>query len=305
MEKLPIKRLVLFVGIVIVLAVIGAIGYVLGSDSVPVRVAAHYGTDFLLKETRMMDECAECHDPADFHSCTTCHDDHGAVELAEVPFYRTITLTGDVPKPGFVTINEILPYRDQPHTHLPLLDFLAAQGITDFQSVTLASSDGGFVTIEPENLTDSALLLPFSDGIRFASEDLHVSTWLKGITKIIVVGPTTSLTINGEQTSIGRLLLGPTRSITVQQAVVMLNNQSDGQLRKAKTATRLDGVPVQDIIGTFETLTVIDYTGNRVTFSAADAQNALLIAEANGVTLVRPERGRSQWVEQIVEIQSE
>lgn len=305
MKTWPIKRLLFIVGIVIIVAVIGGVGYVLGSDSIPVRVIEHYGTDLLLEEVRTMDECAECHDASSFHSCTTCHDDHGAIEFADVPFFHIITLTGDVPKPGFVTINEILPYRDQPYTHLPLLDFLAAQGVTDFQSVTLASNDGGFVTIEPENLTDSALLLPFSDGIRFASEDLHVSTWLKGITKIIVVGQNTPLTINGEQTSIGQLLLGPTRSITVQQTVVMLSNQSDGQIRKAKTATRLDGVLLKDAIGAFETLTVIDHTGNSVTFSAVEAQDALLIAEANGVTLVRPERGRSQWVEQVVEIYSE
>ena len=305
MKTWPIKRLLFIVGIVIILAVIGGVGYVLGSDSVPMRVTRHYGTDLLWEEVRTMDECAECHDAADFHSCTTCHDDHGAIEFSGVPFFHTITLTGDVPEPGFVTINEILPYRDQPHTHVPLLDFLTAQGITDFQSVTLASNDGGFVTIESENLTGAGLLLPFSDGIRFAAEDLHVSTWLKGITTIIVVGPNTPLTVNGEQTSIGQLLLGPTQSITVQQAVVMLSDQSDGQLRKAKTATRLDGVPLQNIIGTFETVTVIDREEKRVTLSAEDAHDALLIAEANGVTLVRPERGRSQWVEQVVEIQSE
>lgn len=30
--------------------------------------------------------------------------------------------------------------------------------------------------------------MPHVDGVRFAAHDLHVSTWLKGIARMIVVG---------------------------------------------------------------------------------------------------------------------
>jgi hypothetical protein len=292
-------------GAVVVLAGVGGLGYAFGSKSVPVGVVSHYGAGFLLKEARTMDACGECHDAVDFHTCTTCHDDHGAVEFTDVPFYDLIALTGDVPEPGYVRLDDILPYREQPHTHLPLLDFLAAQGVTSFESVTLVSDDGGFVTIEPANLNEKALLLPYVDGIRFASEDLHVSTWLKGISRIIVVGEAAPLTIGGQATSIGRLLLGPTRSVTVQRADVMLVSEDDGQARKASTATRLDGVSLSDIVGSFETLTITDAAGQITTLSAGEARDALLAAERSGVTLVLPDRGRSQWVEQVVEIETE
>jgi len=298
------RRLLSIVVIIIAFAGIGGAGFALGKGTVPVGVVSQFGVPFLVEEARAMYECSECHEPADFHTCTTCHDDHGAVEFAEVPFFNMVAFTGDVPNPGFIRLNDILPYRDHPYTQLIVEEFLTGQGVTDFVSVTLASNDGGYVTIEPTDLNERALLLPYADGIRFASEDLHVSTWLKGITRIIVVGEETPLTINGEATSIGRLLMGATQSVTVQETDVMFVSEEDGQTRTAKTARRLEGAPLSVVVGPFETLTATNAAGDTFELSAEDAHNALLVAERGGVTLVLPDRGRSQWVEKVVEIES-
>lgn len=291
-------------GAIIALLVIGSVSYLLGKGTLPVGVVSHFGTRFLLEEAQAMYECAECHEAEAFHDCTTCHDDHGAVEFAEVPFFNMVAFTGDVPKPGFIRLNDILPYREQPNTQLVVEDLLTQQGVTAFESVTFASNDGGYVTIEPADLNDRALLLPYADGVRFASEDLHVSTWLKGITRIIVVGEETPLTIDGEATSIGRLLMGPTQAVTVQQTDVMFVSEEDGQTRTAKTAYRLEGAPVATLVGPFDVLRVTDASGETVEVPAEDAHNAVLVAERDGVTLVLPDFGRGSWVEQVVEIES-
>jgi hypothetical protein len=261
----------------------------------------------LANEVDTMNTCAECHDTASLHTCQTCHDEHGAVELADVSFYAVVAFTGDVPKPGYVRINDVLPYRDQPHTYVPLLDFLADQGVTDFQSVTLASNDEGFVTIERADLTPGALLMPYADGIRFASDDLHVSTWLKGITRIIVVRAETPLKIDGQATSMGRLLLGPTRLVTVEQTDVMFKSEADGQIRRGKTASRVEGAPVEALVANpgFSRLVVRDRAGQEHALPASDAQGALLALIQGQVTLVLPERGRSQWIPNVVEMTSE
>ncbi|MBN1967364.1 MAG: hypothetical protein JW910_22110 [Anaerolineae bacterium] len=309
MARIRNARWLLIIGGVLLLVIVGGVaGFVIGAqEPIPFAVLSHYSADLLLEEARTMNECAECHAAEDFHECTTCHDDHGAVEFEGVPFFAMIAFTGDVPEPGFVPLNDILPYRDQPYTHLPLLDFLAAQGVTDFAQVVLASNDGGFITLEPGNLNEGALLLPYTDGIRFAAEDLHVSTWLKGITRVIVIGTETPLLIDGEATSIGRLLLGPTRAVTVEQTEVMLISENDGEMRSALTASRIEGAPLAEILANpaFETLTVIDAIGESHTLTAEEADGALLIAERDGVTLVLPERGRSRWIEQVVEVTSE
>ncbi|MBN1260252.1 MAG: hypothetical protein JXB35_06185, partial [Anaerolineae bacterium] len=237
----------------------------------------------------------------------TCHDDHGALELENVPFYAVIAFAGDVPEPGYVLVNEVLPYRDQPHTHIPLLDFLADQGVTAFESVTLASDDGGFVTITRENLTAEALLLPYEDGIRFAAENLHISAWIKGIRRMIVVGPEKPLRVGGEPTSIGRLLLGPTQSLTVEETDVMLKSEEDGQIRRAQAGARIIGAPLTALLplSSEEPITVIDTAGKSHTLSAEDARDALLAQLRGEVTLVLPARGRSQWITGVTEIQGE
>jgi hypothetical protein len=273
----------------------------------PVRLAAQYPTDMLLEEARTMNDCAECHETAQFHTCATCHDEHGAVELENVPFYAVIALSGDVPEPGYVLLNEVLPYPEHPNTHIPLLDALAQQGVTAFEQVTLASDDEGFVTVTRDNLTDEALLMPYADGVRFAAPNLHISAWIKGITRIIVVGAETPLEVDGEATSIGRLLLGPTRSVTVEEAEVMLKSEEDGAVRTARVASRITGVPLAEVVADpdFTTLTVEDAAGETHTLTAEEAADALLSQVQGRTTLVLPERGRGRWIDDVVALDTQ
>jgi hypothetical protein len=273
----------------------------------PARVAAHYPWSMLADEAETMNDCVECHEPDKFHTCTSCHDDHGSAEMASVPFNDLILLAGDVPKPGYIPVNEILPYRDWPGTHVALLDFLADRGVADFESVTLASRDEGFVTIERPNLTGEAVLMPHVDGVRFAAENLHISTWLKGVWRIIVVGVDKPLTIDGQRTSIGRLLLGPTRSVTIEQTDVMLKSEIDGQVRTGKTASRIEGAGLVDIVGELgsQKLLVRDAAGIEYTLAAQDATGAVLAQMWGQVALVLPTRSRAKWIADVVEIVSE
>jgi hypothetical protein len=286
-----------------------AVALAMNSEAMaPAQSALYYPWNMLAGEAETMNDCAECHEAEHFHTCDACHDDHGSAEMANVPFNALVHLAGDVPEGGFIPVNEIVPYRDQPGTHVALLDFLAGQGIEDFESVTLTSRDGGFVTFDRANLTGEALLMPHVDGIRFAAENLHVSTWLKGISRIVVVGVDRPLTLDGYRTSFGRLLLGPTRSLTVDQADVMLKSETDGEIRRAKTATRIEGVPVEGIVDDpgFEQLAVRDADGQEYVFPARETRGALL-AQLRGrpeLVLVLPEQGRAEWVTGVVEISS-
>jgi hypothetical protein len=293
--------------IMVLLLLAVGVGVVLGAQgNAPVRLLSHYPTELLLEEASTMSDCAECHESEEFHRCSTCHDDHGTVELEEVPFYAVVALMGDVPEPGYVLLDDILPYREQPHTYVPLLDFLASQGVESLESVTLASVDEGFVTVDRENLTEEAFLMPFTDGVRFAADNLHGSTWIKGIRRIIVVGAEKPLTIDGEATSMGRLLLGPVRSVTVQQTEVMLKGEEDGEIREAQVGSRIEGVPVKAVVAHtgFSELVVRDAAGEAHVLTAEEAEGALLYQMRGETTLVLPERGRPQWITGVVAIDS-
>jgi hypothetical protein len=251
-----------------------------------------------------MNRCVSCHEPEHFHGCRSCHDGHGSAEMADVPFNSLIALSGDVPDPTYIPINELLPYRDQPKTQVALLDLLAEHEVEDMVSISLVSSDGGLVTVAREDLTPEALLMPHVDGVRFAAPNLHISTWLKGIDQIIVVGEDKPLLIEGEATSIGRLLTGPTVNVTVEQTDVMLKSPEDGQIRKAKTAGRIEGAPLSAQVAdpSFQTLTVRDESGQEHGLSAEQVQNAVLAQRRGRVVLVLPDRGQPQWIEGVVEI---
>jgi hypothetical protein len=305
------SRLRLAVLLVLVLVAGGVIAVVIVNAEAlaPARSLLRYPWDLLAEEAQVMNDCVECHEPEDYHTCASCHDDHGSAEMASVPFDDLLLLTGDVPEPGYIPINEILPNRDQLSTHVTLLDFLGEHGVTAFESVTLAATDGGFVTFERPYLTDEAMLMPHVDGLRFAAENLHVSTWLKGICRVIVVGTDRPLTVNGQRTSMGRLLLGPTRSVTIEQTDVMLKSKSDGEVRKGKTASRIEGAAISDVVSSQELqeLWVLDADGDEHTLTAEEADGALLAMLETGpeVVLVLPDRGRAHWVSGVVEIRSQ
>ena len=296
--------------IVVLALVIGgvAVAVAMGSAALaPARSAIHYPWRLLAEEAEAMNDCVECHEPAKFHTCETCHDDHGSAEMPGVPFDDLIYVAGDVPQPGYIPVNAILPYRDQPGTHVALTQFLADQGVTGFETVTLASRDEGFVTIKRDQLTDEALLMPHVDGVRFAAENLHISTWIKGVWRIIVVGTEKPLTVDGYRTSIGRLLLGPTQAVTLEPAETMLRSETDGQIRKAQTASRVEGAALRDIVGdpNFDELVVLDAAGQAHTLTAREADGAVLAQLGKQVTLVLPSRGRALWIPDVVELVSE
>jgi len=300
------SRGLVWLGVVLVVLVIGALGFIVGWQCLlPVRLASTEWRQVLAAESRELNDCAECHEAVEYHTCATCHDDHGAIEFASLPFYALIALAGDVPEPGFVRVHEILPYQDQPETRIRLVDFLEQHGVQSFESVTLVSGDGGFVTIQARELSDRAWLLPYEDGIRFACEDLHVSSWLKGITKLIVVAEETPLRIDGVPTSIGRLLLGPTVMHTVEQAEVSLRSEDDGLIRKASVASRLEGVTLVSLFNLDQvaTLQVRTKAGEIVTLDAQAARSGFLTQVRGLTTLVLPERGRSEWISDPVAIE--
>lgn len=303
----PWKKFVAWAGVAAAVILIFTVGFLVGKDQLPVQLVSHYSAGMLWEEAATMQECGECHEGRDFHRCETCHDDHGAVEFADLPFYALISFTGDVPLPGFIEVNDVLPYRDQPHTHIPLLDFLAQQEVTAFESVTLTSRDGGLITIPRSELTERALLLPYADGIRFASEDLHVSTWLKGLTGMIIVGEDRPLTVNGEATSVGRLLLNSTRRVTVERATVMYASEFDGKVREAVTASRVVGADLGSVLGglNFQQVYVTDQSGVTHQFPAEAVEGAVLAPRREGTTLVFPGQGRPKWIQGVVEIRTE
>jgi hypothetical protein len=86
----------------------------------------------------------------------------------------------------------------------------------------------------------------------------------------------------------------------------MLKSAEDGLIRRAQTASRIEGAAISELVENpaFITLTVRDASGGERTLTAEEAAGALLAVVYRRVTLVLPGQGRAQWVEDVVEIVS-
>jgi len=305
MKKPKQKTLIIFLSAFSIILLGGIIALLVITKPMPVAVLQHYGFKLLIKEANVMNECSECHAAADFHDCTFCHDDHGAVELKGIKFYEVVELTGDVPEPAFIRINEITPNQESYGTHILLFDFLSQNGVDSFESVTFTTNDGGLTTIESKYLDETAMFVPYLDGVRFVTESVHVSTWLKGIKQIIVVGEEKPLSIDGESTSIGRLLLGETRKFTVEGSESRFLSEK-GETGIAFVGNWVEGAPILPLLKAEnpKSVILIDHKGVQTEFKADELSQAILTTFRKEVTLVLPDRGRSAWPTGIVEIRS-
>jgi hypothetical protein len=299
------KRWIITLAIVAFLLLGALVTLIITLRPTPVALIDEYGLGLLWKEGEVMNECAECHNSADFHSCETCHDDHGAVELGNIPFSKIVELTGDVPDPSFVRINQIIPDQENLGTHITLFQFLEMNGIDEFESVTFTTNDGGITTIQAQYLDETALLVPYIDGVRFITESVHSSTWLKGISRITIVGKEKPLIIDGEATSIGRLMLGETVRVIVEGSDVMLTGEN-GAISHAMVANWAEGARLLPLLKNKspEGIAITDSQGNKTALTLEEIRDAIIAIIRDEVTLVLPDRGRSAWPTKLVEIES-
>jgi len=299
------RKKIILISIIAVILLVAVVAMLIALKPMPVALLSEYGLGLLWEEGLAMNECAECHNNVDFHGCDTCHDDHGAVELTHIPFSEIVEFTGDVPDPTFVKVYQVIPDQENLGTHITLFQFLEQFGVTEFESVTFTTNDGGLTTILFEYLDETAMLVPYVDGVRFVTESVHSSTWLKGIVRITIVGKDKPLVIDGVETSIGRLMLGETIRLTVEGTDVMLSDES-GETTHALVANWVDGARLLPLLSTTtpEKIIVTDVNGERTELSAEDIEGSVLAIVRDKVTLVLPDRGRSAWPTEIVEIES-
>ncbi|HJX39035.1 MAG TPA: hypothetical protein VJ714_10555, partial [Anaerolineae bacterium] len=204
------------------------------------------------------------------------------------------------------SVNDILPYRYAGEAGLSLPDFLANNGVQGFKEVSLISTDGGIVTLEREYVSERSLLLPYLESIRFQDDGLHVSTWLKGITKIIVIGEELPIIIDGRATSMGRLLRENTLTVISERSYPMYRSEEDGEVRKGEYSHLHTGAPISDVVAhrDFSTLTVTDAEGAAHTIEARDAEQAILTIYYGKPTLMLPELHKGEWVSDVARVVS-
>ena len=299
MEKKFIKKnirwWIIIPGVIILTGIIYLVAF---ATPVPYRIITEYPMGMLVDELGQMHKCAECHVTEVFHTCETCHNEHGSAVLAGLNLYSLVHLTGDVPVTKFIPTNQFFLEEKQKINQVTVNDFLSQHGVEDYASITFASNDGGFTTVYKDQLSDTSFLLPYEDGVRFADEKLHVSTWIKGINKIIVVGKQKAINVEGFAYSIGELMMMDTVRFTVEQAQVMLKSEQDGNIRSGFTAERLEGIELDELLSFPENgIFKVDFLdGESIEKNSEELNGAKLVQIGTEIVLVFPEKSRNQWI---------
>ncbi len=238
-------------------------------------------------------------------TCAECHDVHAAIEYEDVPFQSQVWILGDVPEATYFIVSDLFPYAQQePNTSISLPDLLAEYGVTEWGRVAIESLDGGIVIFDREYVSQESLLVPYAEGIRFKDENQHESTWLKGVRWIVVVGDETPLSVAGEETSMGRLLLQDRTTVVAEGGDAIYTSPLDGEIYRGEYAHTYTGARLSALLqgAEYDAIQAVA-AGGKVTEYARDDVGRAIIATVNGrPSLLLPEAGRSQWVLDLTEV---
>ncbi|WP_424357341.1 hypothetical protein [Methanocella sp. MCL-LM] len=151
--------------------------------------------------------------------CGDCHEGHGSVVAPGVNVNGTILLTGDTQADEFVPVDDIFKLKQKevktlvaqdgegvPSTGTPVMDFLKAHSVTEFDYLVLYADDFVLVLNKSE-ITEDTVFVPMEYSVRVLSSNMPIAAWLKNIKTIVVVGDGgDSVKLNNEKVTFGQML---------------------------------------------------------------------------------------------------
>ena len=246
--------------------------------------------------------------PGGGERCTKCHDLHGGIRLEDIKGDGWIRLTGDVTRETWIETTGLF------HTHqidgLPgvsLRDLLTEHGCEEFRSVVLVSCDGGHVSVNAEDLTESARLLPHLGAARFADERLHSSAWLRRISEVCVVADSPAIEINGHRTTFGTLLAGDRAAVVTESAQTALDSVSNGRTYHHVASRLVTGVPLLRLLDPTCGRVRVKGGSDSVAFRTDEILDAVIARDPHhgDIMLALPRSSRADWFMGVTAIECE
>ena len=165
--------------------------------------------------------------------CGDCHEGHGSVVAPDVNVNGTIMLTGDTQVDEFVPVDDIFKLKQKevktlvaqdgegiPSTGTPVMDFLKAHSVTEFDYLVMYADD--FVLIlNKSEITEDTVFVPMEYSVRVLSSNMPIAAWLKNIKTIVVVGDGgDSVKLNDKKITFGQMLDDGVETMPVSKKTV-------------------------------------------------------------------------------------
>ena len=236
--------------------------------------------------------------PGGGQRCTKCHDLHGAIRMEDLKAETWIHLTGDVPQPAWIDTTTLFrTHQIDGWPGVTLLDLLAEHGCSEFRRVVVVSADGGHVSIESQDLTETARLVPRLGTARLADERLHETAWLWAIVEICVVANSPVIELNGQRTTFGALLAGARTSVPTESGRAALKEESTGRKYRNVTSRLVTGIGLTRLIDRPFVEVSVAAGGETLSFNADQVRDAILARDKHEghMVLVLPRKSRNEW----------
>jgi hypothetical protein len=193
--------------------------------------------------------------------CSQCHaEGHGSVIAPNININGTILLTGDTPKDEYVVVDDIfkLPQKEVntlesqlpggvPSRGVPVLDFLKAHGVDNFDLLVVYADDF-MLSLKRDQVTGDTIFVPKEYSLRILGPNMPIATWLEGVRSIVVVGGNTGdqITVNGKDVSFGQMVESGMQTMPV--SLRTLGYEYKNQSYDFDTGFLVTGISLKDLL---------------------------------------------------------
>jgi hypothetical protein len=250
--------------------------------------------------------------------CNECHaGGHGSVIAPDVNMNGTILLTGDSPQDEYVVVGDIfkLPEieigtiksqtedgKGVPSRGVPLLEFLKAHGVNDFDSLAVYADDF-VITMNKSDITGETIIVPMEYSIRILGSNMPVNMWAKNTRSIVVIGGNAgdSININGKDVSFGQMLDDGMQSASYsRKPTIYTTNDKEYTFDSGFMAY---GIGLKDLLlkEGYTDFSSVTLTGPGIekTYNRSDVLGGnLFVTRSDGKIVVAiPEKNRQNWMD--------
>jgi hypothetical protein len=193
--------------------------------------------------------------------CSQCHaEGHGSVIAPGININGTILLTGDTPKDEYVVVDDIfkLPQKDittlesqisggVPSRGVPVLDFLRAHGVSDFDRLVIYADDF-MLSLNRDQVTGDTVLILRGYSLRILGPNMPIATWLEGVRSIVVVGGGSGdrIMVNDKDVTFGQMVESGMRTMPV--SLRTLGYEYKNQSYDFDTGFLVMGISLKDLL---------------------------------------------------------
>jgi hypothetical protein len=244
--------------------------------------------------------------------CNECHaEGHGSVIAPNVNVNGTIFLTGDTPKDEYIPIDDIFTLKQRdivtlssqnekgvPSRGVPVLDFLKAHGVSDFDTLVIYADDFA-LKMNRSEVNEDTIFVPEQFSLRVLSSNMPVATWLKGIRTIVVVGGDAgdAVTLKGKEISFGEMLAGGTQTMPVSLRTIGYNYA--GNNYQYDTGFMVTGISLKDLLfqNGYQDFTTVDVAGKSLSRQQVLSGSYFLTRDQGVIKMATADKNRPNWPE--------